>query len=480
MMRRFGYLLCLGLFFFSLLSPGPANSFAEPFVLYSIRGTDKYYTKPTPQLIFSAQATPYYHHTRKARNKQGRKVPLGDRLGTWNMFGLFYGVTGAPSDKQFNATNYPQIWESKTQLQELAPGSSITSGEYHGKDYTIEADHNPERDSVGYYDQVQAKYERYGVRTEFSLLFACGLGIKAGTGVARYTSKPTFVLNSTFLKNAGQAYTDDTGSNPAKPARETVDESAKLLYTYLMSDSKRNELLDELDLDARGACAMQMEDLYGQLFWHHAFPCRGANEDVNCYITPYLALGIVLPSGVKKDERKIFSIPTGNNDYTGISFDAQLNLIFPHMLQWGIGGGLLASLGDTTRTIHIPTSVFHSGIYPWKERVKQSLGLLWYLNLSMQAEFIRHLTLYADYIFVDHLKDSLSLACTTDTARRKLFDPGLKRLEDESCWRHQMVHIGAEAQLCPLLTAGFAVQSTITGVRTFHLTGIMGTVRFTF
>lgn len=72
----------------------PTNSYVDPNPVYSTGYADR---MPNTRLdkndLFnvSFKISPYHQHASGGRNGKGKKVNLGDRLGTWNMLGIFYG-----------------------------------------------------------------------------------------------------------------------------------------------------------------------------------------------------------------------------------------------------------------------------------------------------------------------------------------------------------------------------------------------------
>ncbi len=473
----------------------PINNIYEVQSLYTVRGIDKYYHKVGPCAKIWANISPYYQHTKSARDDCGKKVPAGDIYGKWNMFGLFYGREGVPTGKTF--ASFARLEESRTKVSGLHNGSTtifglpVTGGRYAGTaespivDFTDETKHDADLHSVGYYSQIPIKHERYGLRGEITALFSCGIGLSVRAGATYYRRDPVFTLSNSFRSEAGLSFTDDSGTfNPAVPPgdlsnRTDVELGAVVLYEHLLRNKTRNALGEELCQDFKHICQSHAEDIHANLFWQYGFDCCGEDNSLNCIIAPYLACGIWLPTGAEKDETKMFSIPTGNNGNAGFTLDAQINIIFPQMLHFGLGGGLLVSLEHSQMVMPIPTHPCQSGIFPWKAAARIRPGITWYVNASMKAEFLKYLHFYGDYIFTEHLKDDISL-CEDDATRANAFKEGITRLERHSCWRNQQIHIGAEYEICPALSLGLGLQGHIRGVLTYHLTNVMGTVRFTF
>ena len=86
-------IICLFLgFCASKISAIPLYNRYDPYPIYNVFGSDKYYA-PRDKSQFIVQLSPFYQTSSGARDYDGGKVPEGDMLGRWNMFGLFYGYT---------------------------------------------------------------------------------------------------------------------------------------------------------------------------------------------------------------------------------------------------------------------------------------------------------------------------------------------------------------------------------------------------
>lgn len=460
----------------SSLFPVPMNNIYHPQLFHTVRGTNKFYA-PVEKTQVSLAISPFYYHATKAHsakasiNSTNTKVPIGNIYGIWNMFGLFYGRDGVPVGKQF--ADFKNLEKARVAIHNLKDGNTtppITPNDYTQIDYTDETQYDAQRDdTIGSYAETRCDGEQAGIRGDLSLLFACGLGMNLRCGIRYSRYKPDFLLDQTILDL----------SIPGASPETTPDPALAWIYDKLLCDNIRNAIASDLELDLREICVTQAEDLHLNLFWQQGFPCRNSTGEVDCVIAPYLAVGLWLPSGAKKDQSKYFSVATGNDGFTSFTFEGQLNLHFPQLFQFGLGMSFAVPITSDSRTIFVPTHASQSGIYPWKAHVRVEPGYTWSANLSLKSQIYDNLVFYFDYVFTEHDEDKLCLI-EANTTRQKAFADGIMRLEENSCWRAQIARFGGEYDLCPAVTIGAAVTGHISGIRVIRPTEVMGTIRMTF
>jgi hypothetical protein len=101
----------------------------------------------------------------------------------------------------------------------------------------------------------------------------------------------------------------------------------------------------------------------------------------------------------------------------------------------------------------MPTSIYQSGIYPFRTDYSVCPGLNWQFGLKMQAyHFLDRLSCYFQYMIVTHRNDSIKL---------KKCDPAFKpeTLECRSCWQTQFGNIGFYYDISPAITLGMLWQA---------------------
>ncbi len=168
---------------FDRCSATPQLSQQDPYVIYSVKCSDKFYEK-RDKTWFKFDLAPFYEQTHYARNGNGRKVPLNNMNGQWNMLAPFFSIASM-TPNTFNATNYPNLWTSKQNLL-------IT-----GIDYSLITNYMPDNtiyngvpgspmQSLVSFGSGKCDYEKVGLRGKIGFEFGCGVGINVKTGVVDY------------------------------------------------------------------------------------------------------------------------------------------------------------------------------------------------------------------------------------------------------------------------------------------------------
>jgi hypothetical protein len=448
-----------------VVKSAPMALFSDPAITHNVWGAHSP-TVREDQHHCRFYITPFYQcapHRTGAYNKCGTKVPTGNRLGSWNMLSLFFGSDVSP--KTFDATNYPFLHEAYTEIQAAEDTAGI------GHPYTVEEEYQGEDTVTGHYD-VPVSYEKMGIR--FGLIFTAdsGFGFAVKTGISEYVQKPEYIIT-----------TSDVAKNVAQNA---VDK-------YLMDPAKRIKIARELGFkkDIERYCATEFEDIHFQLHWAKDFPLENEDGDHVVSIIPYLALGAWLPTGRKRHQDIMFSLPTGNDDFIGISTEAALNLEFfdeisgrvRPTVQIGLGGGATFFETRELENYRVPSSVFQTNLIPWKTTVRRRLGTVWNFYATLKASpFMDGLSFYADYILTHHKADSIRVKDPElvggEVMRETLFKSEI--LEEQSVWRSQTIQAGCDYLITNNLSLAAGFQAQITGKRVYRSTTVFGQVTFWF
>ena len=454
-------LLCLiivALFGVNRITCLPMYNLQDPAIIHTIYGTDKFYhhrEKSGPSIYIS----PFYQHTITASDQCGRKVPAGNIYGPWNMFAIFFNDPRTASQRA-----QTPIYE---QARAAMAGLKDASGKYGGRDYTIEKQHDPDRDTVGQYKEVTLDYEKMGLRLQLNYDFACGLGFAARFGVADYSQKPDFVFQDGFLIEACVEPVPDMSSFQQEP-------NAKTIFDRLMSDNTRNCIAKEFGLNLCEQCGTDIEDIHVSAYWH--WPICIKHKDCNCRLTPYLSVGVWLPTGREMKDDEPFSIAFGNDGFTGVTVEASLGFEFPDILQLNAGVGVLFFSSRDLNCRRIPTSEFQVGFIPFETNITKDPGTIWYANLSFRAiEFIKHFSFNFDYVYTRHTGDNIKLA---NKDCNSLFKPEV--LEKRSKWIAQIANAGLQYHLSEHCSFGFAVQGYIAGKYNYRPTTLLGSIMLEF
>lgn len=455
----------------------PGVLFFDPGMIHEAYGVNRF---PKPEKnedeewSFNMHVSPFYQHASGARGPCGGKVSLGDRLGYWKMFPILWGVeNGTP--KEFNDDNYPNLKPLVDYAADLGDGTAITEDSYEGP-----------QDTDGDWS-VAIDYEKLGSRFELDISMPSGFGLTIKGGVVDYRMCPTF--------------TDKTRGESKKGAvGEFLD--------VLMSPTVRDGMLEHdlcLCLDQYETTAF--EDTFAQLYWSNRFACKNNKDELIVNIAPYVGAGVWIPTGKKQDLNKAFSIPTGHDGFWGVNFEGAVNFEFPETITICVGGCL--TVFETKRQVRrVPTHCLQQGVYPFKTYVKRRFGTGWNVNASMYAHNIfEHLNVYFEYLYSKHERDTITLCDCCDCTG--ICDDGCSgciggcgngccgsgcgiicnptcetffpsKLEEDSLWKSQMMHLGFEYIASPCVKFGVAGQTHVSGARVFKTHTIMATASFVF
>jgi hypothetical protein len=492
----------------------PLNNVFDTQPIYTPLGVDKYYKEKHKGEV-RWYISPIYQHASSVRNGCGKKAKAGDRLGKWNIFGAFFGQDARPVGTEI-PTNYSNIYAAQLEASEVTKqdqgDSSATYSRYRGGtpeddpsiDLTLEQNFDPNTRTWAYV-AIPACYEKIGVRSQFNFDFGFGLGVSVKGGVVDTKFKPKrTILEKQFRTDiAAVPTTEDSLTNEQKDAKE--------LYAEVFSNNRLKGIAKDLQLDFNFTTTNKLsyhrtgaEDLHLQAYWHIPIELQDEAGDLAATVIPYLACGMWFPTGDKSDPKKLFSVPTGNDGFYVLTAEFSIGFDFPvipqngQTLQFDIGGGLAATVDSKTRhNMRVPSTNpirvydevtqdpnyvtdFQSGFYPWMTTVRQRPGLTWYLNAALKAEnFLDGLSVYADYIYTQHLKDSMTLK-EPDETRKNSFKGGFGRFKRQTTWKNQQVDFGLDYRIAPALSMGGAIQGHISGERVFRTTTLLGSVTFTF
>jgi hypothetical protein len=475
----------------------PMNNIQDTQPIYTPFGSDKFYTeKKGTEIRF--HLSPFYQQTKSARDDTGKKVPIGDIYGPWNMFGVFFKADGANASTDGNPlptgktlANFTNLQKSYNELKRLRSEKDTTFANgtqtnlYRDKDFTSEAEFNPDIDTVGTYEAVPVRYEKMGVRGQLCFDFSFGLGLGVRMGLVNYRQIQEFSTNNDFKRIAGLPYTTAasgvTTDNPPLPVGDPgFDPSANLIAKNVLDGRARDMLASDLELDLSDVHETEAEDSHVYLFWRHAFRINDKDNYHVASIIPYFSVGIWLPTGEEKDQNRPFSIATGNDGFTGISLEGSLNFDFPKTIQVGLGGGFVFFNERDLVNQRVPSSLFQSGITPWKVNICKEPGMTWYVNASFKSDdFIKNLSFYFDYLYTEHLKDEVTLL-EKNATRAKAFAPGVSMLQDQSQWKNQQFNIGFDYRIAPFLAIGVGAQAHISGIQVYRSTTLIGSIGMTF
>lgn len=435
--------------------------------------------------------SPFYQQTSTARNGEGAKVAGGNRLGQWNMYGIFFGPAANPTGNANLVAAYPNpkaLGPAKTAIA-AATNQLIAAAQSH---YHANADLTDEAvfragifqqnnfittNKYAYFD-VPVSYEKIGCRSQLNFDFGFGLGVavKAGVVDVKYKTRG-FVLEPQFAFDAG--FPGASGSASSDQADGVA------IYKALFEPTQMDKVLSDVSLSAKPFHKATAEDVHISCYWNIPLEFSDSKGEPSVTVIPRLAVGAWLPTGDEIDQTKLFSVPTGNNGFYAGTIEASLGFDFPvfpkgKTLQFNVGGGALICPEKDKNDQRIHSSILQQGIIPWRTNVTWKPGVTWHANASMMASgFVDDMSVFLDFIYTQHLQDTITLK-TTNAAQKAAFAAGVAQDERDSSWKNQQINGGFTYKVAESLSFGGALQAHISGVRVMRSVTLLGGMTFAF
>lgn len=537
------FLLFLIITLTNQLIAAPTTTYHDPTIIYSPRGIYRFNNPEDSKKISlrkpSFTITPYYQSASGARNKDGIKVPLGDRLGQWNMMALFYGFDASPIEKKFDLrgkrlafpvtalnkgvldtrpkngdtpgalakakTNYPNLFNAFQAI--FNNGAPASTGSVTLRDnVTLLAGINAPASLVPTQGiiSVPLKFEKVGARTECVLNLTKQISVMIQSGFADY-------------KQSAASYNDQTISDTAIQLTLTTTSALKLVA-------------QDLGINLTRVANSGFEDTNVKIAFSKECPFRDDKNELMVTINPWLAVGAWIPTAKKKCQDNPYSLALGNDGFFGLSFEGALNFDFPELLTLGFGAGISVFQKQTLFDQRCPSDQRQAGLIPWKTDMYKRLGAAWNFNISLQSRnFIDKLSFYADYTFAKKERDEIELTNANTTPHipyalqvavpftggggiplaenfsptgvptgldlslndddvpvyepqqypiNTLFCP--EKLQEESEWKAQTVNCGLIYDITKDLSFGLGFITHFAGLRVYKTHTFMGSLNLTF
>lgn len=209
-----------------------------------------------------------------------------------------------------------------------------------------------------------------------------------------------------------------------------------------------NDMLNQYCLSIAPFCKTGIGDTSFLIGWTH----NHQDTEVLDFIDMTFKFGILAPTGAKRNEDQVFSLPMGYNGHWGVPISADLAL---GLYDWLTIGGHVDAIffAKTTRDIRLKTALYQSGLIKLaKGQVTIDRRSLWNAGLYLKADHItRGLSLLFGYTFSNQNNITLD---TCDCC----FDPGIIN-SDEALqgWKMHTLHFWSEYD--------FSKEDSRTGVR---------------
>jgi hypothetical protein len=279
------------------------------------------------------------------------------------------------------------------------------------------------------------RYRKRGLRAEFDFQITKGLGIMLQTGFADICQSGAFQICETGTACCA-----------------TGDITKENVQSYLVC--KYKQIAEDLCYDLCRFHEVGIEDFRATAWWRRAFPVNKDRDGWSELLAiPFAEFGAQIACGKEKCPNKVFSVPFGNNGHHSVGGVLGIDLDFVDTVAIGAEFGLTHFFSRDYCNQPMPTSIYQSGIYPFRTDYSVCPGLNWQFGLKMQAyHFLDRLSCYFQYMIVTHRNDSIKL---------KKCDPAFKpeALECRSCWQTQFGNIGFYYDISPAITLGMLWQA---------------------
>jgi hypothetical protein len=283
-------------------------------------------------------------------------------------------------------------------------------------------------------------YVKRGARFALYANIRAGFGIGVETG---YVSLTQELRGAPINQNCNAV--PDCGFTLTSPIVTIAN-----VNTYLMDQF--HPIFHQIGYGLENYTKHGWEELRLSVFWRDAFEIN--REEYNwahVLAIPFFELtGSIAPGKVidLTCQTPLFAAPIGNNGHNAIGFSTGINFDFIETVEVGIEGGITHFFPRDIHNMHIPTSVYQTGIFPFATDVTLQPGMNWHFGAKLAAyHFVDRLSGHFQYLIVEHKDNQICL---------KNPDPAFlpKVLEKRSGWKSHMIDAGATYDISP--NAGFA------------------------
>jgi hypothetical protein len=346
-------------------------------------------------LLTSIDVSAGWGQTHKSRNTQEYKVPLFDLYGPNNMHDLGVNVPGKSNTNALDLI-----------LCQLA--------------------NTPERTvaTTGCNCSIAHPFAAFSINGEFNII-----------------ESNISVIQNAILGFFGQLYlpvrritVDDICFKDISPADEESPNNTTPIWVAFKNNFEA--ILARYHLSAAPVRETGVGDLSILIGWTNNYQ----ETEFLDFVDTTIKFGVLAPTGKKRNEDQIFSIPLGYNGHIGVplSADVAIGLYDWLTIAGHIDGIFFAS---TKRNIRLKTSPSQNGIIKLaKGEATISKGAVWTFGLSLKADHIyRGFSLLAGYSYAAQRSDTVA-PCDTF-----LFSPSSANCDSTlQGWNMQTIHLMGE------------------------------------
>jgi hypothetical protein len=355
------------------------------------------------------------------------------------------------------------------------------------------------------YLSIPIKYRKEGLRGQLFIDICCNFGLLVQGGICHISQKP-------FIQSLTCSATQATCPNLSYLPTPTEDPDVNITFAnlqtsiqkYLASPEQLDKLAQTFDLNLACFEKFGLEDTlvsllyrgYGEYNMHSknpAFP--------RLIFTPFFAAQVSLPTGVERNPRHLFSLPTGSNGHFGYGGTIGFSIDFIDSIEFGVDLGVHQFAAKTDTNVPVPTHPLQQGLYPYSADLKVDPGLNVTCGVGFNAyHLVDNLSLYSAYRGVFHAKDCISVASTQaylNTCHRNdltynennlhltITPPPANavlvgKLENQSCWKTHMLLFGFGYDIARCINLGMSAQIPIRRCNAYRTSTVFGSISFTY
>lgn len=426
---------------------------------------------------FSVAFSGYYQKASRGSNyDRVKNLPLGDLEGRWHMLGMLYGPAFGPGfcPEELGSTlqmNKEELFPFLMNGTETIPSASVLA--------------DPNR-RIGYFS-APIKYRKHGIRFEVSAqpIEDVGFVIQGGYADIKQTL--------TLLENLGANAQPECGFST-----DFINE----VNCLLMTPSNYVKVFEQQKLDrpknSENICDFRkgsFEDIRFGLWVRHIFEI---NRYTGCewpdfLFIPFFNFEAQVAIEKPRDRTLLLSAPFGNDGHNAIGFTGGFHMDFFETVEIGFHGGITHFFKKRIDKYRLPTQRTQSGIYPFATDVSLQPGNNHHFSVLFHAyRFVDKLSAHIEFVFVNHDEDKITIL---NPEARELAEELVRfdsdddtqirafRVPQQECltkFTSQFLTTGANYEVAPYMSLGFAVQWPIQQRNAYRSTTVLGTLKVTF
>ena len=222
-----------------------------------------------------------------------------------------------------------------------------------------------------------------------------------------------------------------------------------------------DNILNALDLELAKCSRTSIEEVRWNLYWRYLLDPNEMNEEwPRVLINPFVHAMASVSPGHAINQNQLFEVPFGNNKHTAVGFKAGINFDFVETIEIGGEMGFTHFFSHNFDNVFLPNSEFQTNIYPFKANINVKHGVSWHFAGKISAyHFLEHLSMYFQYVMLEHKCDTVSLRNCPASDTTKPFD--LESYEEKTGFKVKLANIGFNYDISPNMTIGLVWQAPL-------------------